>query len=329
MNKKLMAAAVGAALVAAPAFSAQAAVKVSGKIEVELVNVNFDSDAMEDLTQQGDDNGMSRLVFDASEDLGNGLKAIGRLAFQYDPSNNDGEKNRDQWVGLKGGFGAFLAGRLATPYKMYGGVKWDPFVATFLQARRSGGMSGDATGHNSFVDDVLAYATPKMGGFDATVAYIADENDATGVGDGTWTVGARWKGGPIEVIGAALHLENADADQAKVGVRYKSGGLKAFVQYEDVDVGGSVRANGNTLVGQLGEGSFLLVGAGYKFGNNSIDGQVGGFDADGSGSDVDYFALGLTHFFSKKTRVYAGYASTDVDGGEAADMLGAGIRFDF
>jgi predicted porin len=60
------------------------------------------------------------------------------------------------------------------------------------------------------------------------------------------------------------------------------------------------------------------VGAGYKFGNNLVAGNVGGFDANSGGTDVDYFALGVTHFFSKKTRVYGGYTSVDVD-----------IRFDF
>jgi predicted porin len=333
MNKKLLAVAIGAALAASPFLAAQADVKVKGRVEVELVNVDGDNI---DTTQQGDDNGQSRLEFDAEEDLGNGLKAIGRLAFQYDPSNGDGEVARDQWAGLKGGFGTVKVGRLGSTYKMYGGVTWDPYVATFLQARRGGGMNGGVFGgHNSFVNDIIEYTTPKLGGFTLQAQYVADDTDPGGsnnVKDGSYNLGGKWKGGPVEVIAVTSHQErdNADAlDNSKVGARFTSGGLTAYVQYEDVDNGGPIRANGNSLVGNAGEGSFLVVGAGYKFGNNLVAGNVGGFDADNGGSDVDYFALGLTHFFSKKTRVYAGYANTKVDNGEDVDLLGAGIRFDF
>jgi predicted porin len=329
MNKKLLSVAVGAALAASPLLAANAAVKVQGRVEVEIVNGSSDLDnAPYDGTEQGDNNGQSRLVFNGSEDLGNGLKAIGRLAFSYDPSDGGDQGNRDAWAGLKGGFGTFKIGRLPGTYKMFGGVKWDPYAATFMQARRAGGMTGDGYGHNGFINDIIEYTTPKLGGFTFQGQYIMDETDGD---DGSYMVGAKWKGGPVEVIAAANHHESADEDNAKVGARFKSGGLTAYVQYEDVDNGGSIRANGHRISGAStgAGGSFLLVGAGYKFGNNLLAGNVGGFDADNSGTDVDYFAIGLTHFFSKKTRVYAGYASTDVDGVDNAELLGAGIRFDF
>lgn len=334
MQKKLLAIAVGATVIAAPMF-AQADVTLKGRIEVELANT--DGGDLDSVTRQGDYNGQSRWLLDASKDLGNGLKAIGRLAWQVNPSDGSAEVARDQYAGLAGGFGAFVAGRLPTPYKMNGGVKWDPYTATFLQARRAGGMSGDALGHNSFVNDVLAYVMPELGGINATFAYIASDDQDSGVDSGTYTLGGTGKWGPVEVIAAytSAEIQGDDAiKQAKAGIRYKANGLTAAYQYEDVDAGGSIRVNGNR-VGDAGEGKFNFVNLGYKFGNTLIAGNYGKFSAKGDAKDVDYLALGATYFFDKKVRVYGGWANTDTNTTTEAgnsgkyDTWGAGIRYDF
>ncbi len=337
MNKKLLAAAVGATLVAAPVFSAQAAkVKVYGKALVEAVNVDSSTGATvsdaagrgDSQIQQGDRNGRSRWGMKATQDLGNGMKAIANFEFKLDPSNNDDETNRQQWVGLQGGFGKVYFGRDHSAYKRTGGVKWDPYTASFLQARRSGGMSGDSMGHNGFRNDLIGYQTPKgLGGFSADVQFVVEEQ---GGSDGEYHIGAKYKTGALELIAKANHNENNDTDAVAVGARYKTGGFTGFIQFEDTEHGGSIRPNGTRIVRQLGDGEFLLVGAGYKFGNNLLHGNVGNFDSNTTGgTDVDYFALGLTHFFDKKTRVFVGFANSDVDKVDDVDMFGAGIRFDF
>lgn len=347
MQKKLLAIAVGATMVAAPMF-AQADVKIKGKIQVELANIDggdqLDGTSTYDgVTVQGDNNGMSRWMIDASKDLGNGLKAIGRVSWQINPSNNFDQRNRDQYVGLAGGFGAVVLGRLPTPYKMNGGVKWDPYVASFMQARQAGGMSGSALGHNSFVDDVIAYVMPEIAGINATFAYVGDE---TGGMNGTWTAGGTGKWGPIEVILAATGADiagtdDADAtniDQKKIGIRYKGNGLTAAWQYEDVDSSGPVNAYGGMGTGfDSGAGKFNFLNLGYKFGNTLIAGNYGQFSGETGVADVDYGALGVTYFFDKKVRVYGGYATTDVkkinsvpaNGTGQYDRWGAGIRYDF
>ena len=328
MNKKVLAVAVGATLAAAPLLSAQAAkVKVYGKALVEVVNVDSSTGAVTDGVYQGDAGGRSRWGVKASQDLGNGMKAIAKFEFKLDPSNNSAESNRDQWVGLKGGFGTVKFGRLPGTYKMFGGVKWDPYTASFLEARRSGGMSGDAWGHNGFINDIIEYTTPKgLGGFTFQGQYIADES---GGDDGSYALGVKWKGGPLEVIAVTNNRESKDAQNTKVGARYKSGGLTVFGQYEDVENGGSIRVNGQKLTAAV-DGSHWIVGVGYKFGNNLLHGNIGAFDADaGGGADTDYLAIGITHFFDKKTRIYAGYANTDQSGVDDVDLIGAGMRFDF
>ena len=335
MQKKLIAMAVGATIAAAPFVAAQADVKLWGRLEVELVNL--DGGKFDNYTQQGDANGMSRFGIDASKDLGNGLKAIGRYAFKMDPSNGADDSARDQWVGLKGGFGAFQIGRLPAHYKMTGGVKWDPYTATFMEARRSGGMSGDALGHNGFLNDVISYASPKLGPVAFTLGYIADETplgeaaDGTpnGALNGTFTGGISGNFGPVEVIGAYTNANRSslsDIKQGKVGVRYKGNGLTAALQYEDVDNVGSIRVNGNRVAGPK-SGKITFANLGYKFGNTLIAGNYGKTDADNNQGDVDYAAIGATYFLAKKVRAYVGYAVTESD--NKYKMYGAGMRYDF
>lgn len=343
MNKKILAAAVGAALLA-PALSVEAAkIAVYGRVQVEVVNTDADSGNIggtgsTSATEVGDQNGMSRWGIKAEEDLGNGLSAIGIVEFALDPANDATESNRVQKVGLQGKFGAVELGRDHSAYKTTGGVAWDPFAATFLQARRSGGMTGTTYGHNGFRSNLIGYVTPKSSPIYVKAQYVLDDSTCANSGagdngcapgrDGEYHVGVKWSGGPLEIMAAASHDEVRDEDNMKVGARYKTGGFTGFVQYEDVDNGGPIRANGSTILSNAGKGSYLLVGLGYKFGNNSVDGNIGTFDSDSGNTDVDYFAIGLTHFFSKKTRGYVGYSSIETDNNDAS-MFGAGLRFDF
>lgn len=340
MQKKLLVAAVGAALALGPVLAAQAAdVKIKGRVRAEIVNVDGDTINNGDSRwEQGDANGDSRWGIFASEDLGNGLKAIAVLDFQTSAIvGGDGdEANREHYVGIEGGFGRLTLGRTQPAYKTVN-VGWDPFLAGFMQSRRAGGSTGDTFGHNGFRDDIIAYTTPKGSPIEVQADFVMDEQDGN---DGEYHLAAKWKGGPLEVI-AAMNNQPVDSgddlQNMKVAARFQSGGFTGFVQYEDVDQGGSIRANGNRIdVGSaagtqnLGEGSFLLVGLGYKFGSNVINANIGGFDSDvDTISDVDYFAIGVTHFFSKKARIYAGYSNIDVKDVGETSMFGAGIRFDF
>jgi len=360
MQKKLLAIAVGATIAAAPMF-AQADVVLKGRIETELANTDGGDTLtgetyIDSVTRQGDYNGQSRWLIDASKDLGNGLKAIGRLSWQLNPSDGADQKARDQYVGLAGGWGAFVAGRLPTPYKMNGGVKWDPYTATFLQARGQGGMSSSSLGHNSFVNDVLAYVMPELGGVNATFAYVADNSEEPVSYEGTYTMGGTGKWGPIEAMlaytDASLHgtaiTDKQQVKQFKGGVRYVGNGLTAAYQYENVDYAGPVKINGlstgfnggdiaKNLAGIDNGGTFNYFNLGYKFGNTLISGNYGFFSGDEYVNDVDYGAIGLTYFFDKKVRVYGGWSGTDIkkvsgtpqDGVGTFNTWGAGLRYDF
>ena len=70
------------------------------------------------------------------------------------------------YVGLSGGFGAFKFGNQHGVYKRMGGVRWDPFNATVLEARSNGGQSGaDVSGtfaHNGFIPGAIKWESGKL-----------------------------------------------------------------------------------------------------------------------------------------------------------------------
>jgi len=144
----------------------------------------------------------SRLGFKGEEGLGNGLKAI----FVYelgtlDPTStanaagangangNNFTKSRQSYVGLTGGWGTAIAGRLQSPgYDT--SLKFDPMAAsvfspTLTIAGNNGMtiMSGDA----GRLNNAIAYVTPNFSGFSAELAYAFGEQ----------ITGTNWNGGTV------------------------------------------------------------------------------------------------------------------------------------
>jgi predicted porin len=315
MNKKLITLAVAGVLGVAPALST-ADVKVYGKAQVQIESVDRDTAAGSQVSVN-DDYGNSRLGFKATEDLGNGLTGIAVMEFSVDPSAISGVGGRESWVGLKGSFGTVSAGTLKSAYKYTGGVKYDPFVATPLQARGNGGMSGNspsysaagggagAFGHNGYLANSLGYSTPKMNGFSAMATYSPDETStATGASDGDYSLSVKYDAGNFEVFAKAVNNDTnsaaTDYSSTAVGGQFRMGDHKFSVQYEMTDPAGTA------------DPTFLFLGWQGKFGNNKLVAQYGMYDSDG-GNDATYYALGAIHSFSKTTRLFGGYSATDVD----------------
>jgi predicted porin len=372
MNKKLLAMAVSAAMFAPVA--AQADVSVYGRVQVEY-SVE-DSDGVSGSIQAVDDNaGQSRLGFKFSEKLGDGLTAFGKLEFRLDAADNSSNGTngnstavsgalgqRDAHVGLKSSWGSLAAGSFHSPYKTAGGVKWDPMIATHLQARRAGGMTGGAGfgGHNGFVRNAIQYKSPNVNGFHAEFMIAPDEtNSSAGNGDGGTGAGpgddndyglsVQYKNGPWHAIFAHTRDNNTTEDQklTKVGLQWKGGAWTLAGQYEDVnDVSASGHTvNAGTTPGPIGGESYrpgagddanvLWLNAQFKAGNNIFTASYGNTDVDDAGGadfEYDYWMVGIIHKFSKKTRIFGGYTQTDGDSNGNTDDRDAwtvGIRQDF
>lgn len=182
MKKKLLTVAIGAAL-AAPAFMAQADVKVYGRVQVEFGRVSIENNGStyggvtaptgvnsHTTTTAPDkyilnDTGLGRFGIAADEDLSGGWKAIGLIEMQIDTAdgntidaNTTGSTTattgiaaqmiaaREVYVGVSHkDVGTLKFGRHNSPY-LNAGVAMDPFVTTMLEGRGNLGMSGSSDG---------------------------------------------------------------------------------------------------------------------------------------------------------------------------------------
>ncbi|MGB5338304.1 MAG: porin, partial [Gammaproteobacteria bacterium] len=144
MKTKLLPMMIGA-LLAGGVTAAAADVTLFGRVDVSIDYTDIDtaSGSVDDGKDVNMNSNTSSFGIKGSEDLGNGLAAIFMADFQFDADerNAGDSKNsltdRDQWIGLKGGFGTVVFGTKSTVYKSHG-AKLDPLYKTSLQGRKRG-----------------------------------------------------------------------------------------------------------------------------------------------------------------------------------------------
>lgn len=357
MNKKLLVAAVGAALGTMPALYAQADVKIGGHAQVEIANEEVKSGTGATSLDRTtfEDNARGRFWITASEDLGGGMKGLAHYEFKLDTTgenaidtdstdkllNTSASTNiREKWVGLQGGFGTIKLGSVKSPYKYAGGVTWDAFVTTNMEARGNGGMSGGVFGHNNFFDNSINYQSNNFGGLTFGITYSLDENptavdlDGDGVAtdqvstaeDGDYAAAVEWKGGGLHIVGAVAHNDGpygggtptvasaADSDSTKLGARYNFGNFSVIGQLENVDPDGP------------SETDIMFLGFQAKMANWLWVLQYGNSETDPGGVETDYLALGGFYNFSKTFSAFGGYRETDPDGPAETTALSFGLR---
>lgn len=317
MNKKLLAMAVAAAITAP--MMAQAAPTLYGHLQVEVASKddgnknqsNANTGAAGSEAMATDDNKRGRLGVKGSEDLGNGMSALYNFEWQVETTQgqvNDG--TRVGMVGLKGGFGTIMAGALKTPYKYYGGVKYDPFVTTYMEARSRGGMSGkmaDADGaskgsfgHHGFMTDAIGYKN-KFGAVELWANISLDENGGAKGKDGDMNIGVKFSGGNYEAFFAMASDDQSKStstsststadlvtgvvttstvtttelgtyDATKFGGMYKMGAHKIKLQIETTEAAEKSSFDGTTLTTSTGswDGDHMFIGYEMKMGKNVI-----------------------------------------------------------
>lgn len=326
MNKKIISMAVAAALVAP---LAQAEVTVGGRmyIEYDMFSVNGGGPGL-DGASVADDQGIGRIFFKASEDLGNGISMYGKHEIQYQQGTGGGSFGmRDGYVGIKGGFGDFAMGDFVGAYSQTG---VDPFVGTALQARGNGGhnTAGNGISHNGFTRSMMQYKT-KVGGAKINLQTNALNSDAGEFGAPT-VMQLHVKMGGLAIATATNDNGSdpapSDGGNTKVAYKGKAGGLKYAVQYEMIS--GADGSNQTT-----GDGNVLYFNVGMDMGkNNTVYLAVGALTSDADATeDAAYMMLGGKKSFSKTSSMYYGYRSTDVNNGVTGDStsIAIGLRKDF
>jgi predicted porin len=328
MNKKLLAAAIAAAVVAAPAAFAESV--VYGKI-----HTSFDTTDMEsfDVDNNELNSRASRLGFKGSEDLGNGLKAIYQIELsvnsdgggkgQSGANSGLGGSSRNTFVGLSSDWGTLLAGRHDTPMKVafyasgneiLGDSVLDLNLGNNLSWSRSKGAPIGVF-HEYRASNAVAYISPSFAGFTVAGAFIPGEDTKSenSEGDGPadhYSLGAMWGANGLKASGGYTMYNSdsndptaEDIDVWQVGASWTGNAFHVGAEYEDTSNAGFVDGQDYSAWAVTGK---------FTFGNNAI----GAVYTDATMDDMyDSSGWGVSaeHNFSKRTKVYAAYADNTLD----------------
>jgi predicted porin len=193
MKRNILTLAVAAGLIAS-AGVASADPTLYGRVHLALETASDSEKAgLSGVKEDTDMNSRKSVIgVKGTEDLGNGLKAFYKMEWEVDPADSGvGGKGknldgRDQFAGLKGGWGKALFGTASSNYKQMGS-KIDPFWHHAAEGRgytntmsKYHGSKGTDRGR---MTNMLQYTTPKMAGIEVVLNYTL--NGAT-----TGTTGA-------------------------------------------------------------------------------------------------------------------------------------------
>ena len=319
MNKKLLAMAVGAALVAgATAATAGDEPTFYGKIHMSIDSMDNDATLAAD-AQDGIfvSSNSSRLGIKGAVDLDGGLKAVYKYEMSTDYSSAgkaSADKqglngNRNAYLGLKGGFGQIIAGRHDMPFKTVG-RKHDLFGDTIGDSRAIMRVKDSGDDFADRRDNVVMY-TNTFGAVGVKVA-LGQEEGTDDAGD--TGIGITFKQGPMKVMFAnethgTANLTGGTKDSTGniLAGSYKMGNmtfLAGYMAISDATGAAGVDVTGYTLAGVM------------KSGMNSFKLQYTGAEVDATGltdSAASILALGVDHKLGKNTTAYAVYAAISND----------------
>jgi len=307
MNKKILAAAIGAAMVAP--LAAQADLKISGRVAMELVS--------EDGNINAQDYGNSRIQMDWADETGffartafdtrlSKFTAVSGTATTSGAVSGSTAAWRDWYVGYKGGFGSLRAGRLAGVGK---NVEGDMYIGTFLELRNAF-VKGGSYGSSSFINNMIQYDN-KVGDMWFGAQYNPTDNGGT-KGDIGLAVKANAGGAKLY---AAYNNQGDTNTYWKLGGSMGFGGVNVRAHYE----------NDGNLAGD--EASWDL-GADMGFGN-AWTGTVDYSDKGKNRAEAAY-RVGVYKKFSKKAHMWVGYTQngTSSSTSNAVAAYGVGFRVD-
>ena len=301
MKKTIVAAAIAAAVAAPAAF---ADVSISGQINVEF----YKSDAAITGTSANtaaDDLAFDRntdLVFKASEDLGNGMKAFATISL-VDDAGSSSASNGDiglsssstNIVGLSGDFGTITFGKQEMWTESAAAAMANNDAADFISNEVSTAMGASA-------DATAVYVSPSFNG----VNVVLGGRGTTGNDDfDTTEIGVQYAANGLTV--RAANIDNGTNDDTIVAVSYKMGDLTVGVVDQSTD-----RASQDET----------WFGASYTMGANTLGVSTTNSDTAGQEDTV----ISLKHAMSKNTAVYLVHEN---DGTANADVTLVGMQVKF
>lgn len=286
-------------------------------IELPTVDIYGRADVSVQSSDEGDGNftevksNASRIGFKGTEKLTDDLKVVFKAEFQVD-IDGDGDvfKARNQYIGLKGGFGEVLLGKNDTMLKKSQG-KVDLF------SDLNGDIKHLWKGENRMAD-TISYKSPKFSDISVGVTYIAeDEVDAEdGISVAVFYGDKKLKKSKI-YASIAMDSEVKGYDTTRATIQGKVSGISLGAIYHTQEkVDGSAEMDG------------FLISAKYKVDKVTFKGQYQTADYDG-GDSLSGVTVGADYSLAKSTKLYAFYTSFDMDTGADEDYLAAGIQYKF
>jgi len=204
-------------------------------------------------------------------------------------------QNRNQIIGLAGKFGAVIIGRYDTPFKTLG-RKADLFWHNQLGQNRN--LTNPAQ-WDLRADRVVVYQSPKISGFQGTVAYSSDIGDSAASSAislngfyklGDFTLGAAYERQDLDNV-------NAESNALRLMTKYHKGPLTLVGFYQN--------ENNETQATGVADATVYGVGAAYRMGKGKIKGQYYSRDVSDSSNDPDLLAVGYDYRIAKKNDIYA------------------------
>ena len=280
----------------------------------------------------------SRLGVKGSEDLGGGLSANYQLEWEVNPDNAARDLGRrNQWVGIKGGFGEMRFGRHDTPLKMAQG-KFDQF-------NDLDGDMGNIFAGEDRVDNVVAYLN-NFGPVGFAAAVIPGEGDGDSTGDGfadAYSAAVTYSAGPLFLSAAMTSYDDTSGTGAGDSVFDGTVGT-TFTGVEDIiRVVGTYNWNAmdfglayGTESSSFNDGDVTSMGLSWKMalaGGNAVKAQYGYAEASDLDLERTMIDVGFDHAFSKSTKVYAVYHTEETEDNigtlEEKDFFGVGMLMKF
>src|SRR5574343_1593135 len=318
MQKKIIALAI-AGLASTAAF-AQSNVTIYGRMDLGAAYRGGDSGGVANTPGKyeiasGVGSG-SRIGFKGVEDLGNGLKAVFQSEFGIgidqpaSGSTNATWTNRNSYVGLAGGFGTVVAGRLdGVRYGIFN--TYDPFA---------GGTIGNFTQmtiHVARADNSIAYISPNFSRFGLVLAYSsniagAEPKDNNAFTPGTngvlHTIMGTYDNGPLS---ARLDYEQGTFPGLNVSKTWVATAAASY-DFGAVKVSALIDQIKNSDLGVKQQA--WLIGAKAPVGKFTVKAMLGGVkDKINDDADSLKWALGADYALSKRTYVYANYGQIKND----------------
>ncbi|MBU0602391.1 MAG: porin [Gammaproteobacteria bacterium] len=321
MSKKLLAAAIAAALAPAAVMAEASNVTIYGRIDYGFMSRGGDNGGNAQAGQKGRQNGLedgiagsNRLGFKGSEDLGNGLKAIFEFEFGFagdTGSSFGGTSNRHSWVGLTGNFGTVLGGRVdGGRYSFVG--QYDPFKnQTVANAGSLFGVTSHL-GQADRADNAIVYITPEVApGLKFLAAYTTSLIGEDGSNPLTNLNG-------INAAGDGSDVESGDTPLWLIAAMYNNGPISFTLDYENLQVKRSLANGGSDL-----EFDLWVVGASYDFGVAKLSAYYENVEGDDTASkaisESDGWLIGLSAPVTSNITLKASYVKANDDTGANRD----------